>query len=45
MLAHTYNIIIDRGVGSPEHFREVFNGLNEREKNSINFNDNYANFC
>ena len=28
MLAHAYNIIIDSGVGSPVHVREVFDGLN-----------------
>ena len=32
MLAHTYNIIIDRGVGSPGNVRYVVDGLNATEK-------------
>ena len=32
MLAHIYNIIIDRGVGAPGNFREVLNGLNATKK-------------
>ena len=32
MLAHAYNIIIDRGVGAPGHGREVVDGLNDTEK-------------
>ena len=28
MLAHAYNIIIDRGVGAPGHIREVVDGFN-----------------
>ena len=32
MLEHAYNIIIDHGVGAPEHVREVFDGLNATEK-------------
>ena len=29
MLAHTYNIIIDHGVGAPGHGRKVVDGLND----------------
>ena len=32
MLAHAYNIIIDRGVGAPGHVREFVDGLNYTEK-------------
>ena len=31
MLAHAYNIIIDRGVGAPVYCREVVDGLNDTE--------------
>ena len=32
MLAHAYNIIIDRGVVAPGHGREFVHGLNNTEK-------------
>ena len=32
MLAHSYNIINDLGVGAPVHGREVFDGLNSKYK-------------
>ena len=32
MLAHAYNITIDRGVGAPVHGREVYYGLNATYK-------------
>ena len=32
MLAHTYNIIIGRGVGEPGYYIEVIDGLNATEK-------------
>ena len=32
MLAHTYNIITDYGVGAPVHGREVIDGFNDTEK-------------
>ena len=32
MLEHEYNIIIDIGVGTPEHSREVHGGLNATDK-------------
>ena len=35
MLAHTYNIITDRGVGSPGYFREVVDALNATDKRFI----------
>ena len=35
MLTHVYNIIIDHGVGSPGHVREVVDGLNANEKHCI----------
>ena len=31
MLAHTYNIIIGRGVGEPGYYIEVIDGLNATE--------------
>ena len=31
MLAHTYNIIIDRNVGALEHSREVVDVLNDTD--------------
>ena len=31
MLAHIYNIILYRGVGSPGHGIEVVDGLNDKE--------------
>ena len=41
MLAHTYNTVIERGVGAPGHGREVFGVLNSTEKKfSIYVNDN-----
>ena len=30
-MAHTYDIIIDRGMGAPGHIIEVFGGLNTTE--------------
>ena len=43
ILEHTYNIIIDHGVLSLQHSRELVHGLNVPEKKvSINVNDNYA---
>ena len=35
MLAHVYNIIIDRGVGAPVHIREVDDGQNALDKKNI----------
>ena len=35
MLAHAYNLIINCGVGSPLHGREVVNSLNATEKRFI----------
>ena len=32
IFAHTYNIIIDRGVGSLGHVRDFFDGLNATNK-------------
>ena len=32
MLAHAYNIIIDRGFGAPRHGRKIVDGLNDTEK-------------
>ena len=32
ILAHTYNIIIDCGVGSIGHGREIVDGLNDTDK-------------
>ena len=40
MLAHAYNIIIDRGSVEPGHGRDDVDGLNANKKNSFNVNDN-----
>ena len=32
MLSHFFNVIIDRGISSPIHGREVLDGLNAIEK-------------
>ena len=47
ILAHKYNIIINRGVGAPGHVIEVVDGLNDtNKKKSFNVNETCAtNWC
>ena len=35
ILAHKYNFIIDRGIGSPVYGREVVDGLNTTDKSFL----------